>query len=218
MATTRATTTPPVKASLLAASVGILLILSRLLWVAALTPAQPPSTPSSLTLRVCSGCLGRCRGSFNPLTTFEHLVAANEEKKGAHKRIDVEESFCMNQCKKGPIVRLINAENTNVLTLDDTLMTATESSRKAFQRVLSEERVQYLWKMAHGVLDGDIVAMEQGPVDKLHDLMPKRKQEKKTNAEKKNKVEPSSTTKSHDKHPKEKKKKKKKKKEKKEKK
>ena len=205
MATTRATTTPPA-ISPLSAFVGILLLLSRLLWVSALSQIQPPSTPSSLTLRVCSGCLGRCRGSFNPLTTFEDLVAANEDD--IAKRIDIEESFCMNQCKKGPIVRLINAENQHVVTLDDTLMTATESSRKAFQRVLTEERVQELWNIAEGVLEGDIVAMEQGPVEKLNDLMPKKKK----NAEQKNKVEPSSTTKSHDKHPKEKKKKKKKKK------
>ena len=204
MATTRATTTPPA-ISPLSAFVGILLLLSRLLWVSALSQIQPPSTPSSLTLRVCSGCLGRCRGSFNPLTTFEDLVAANEDD--IAKRIDIEESFCMNQCKKGPIVRLINAENQHVVTLDDTLMTATESSRKAFQRVLTEERVQELWNIAEGVLEGDIVAMEQGPVEKLNDLMPKKKK----NAEqKKKKTETSSATKSYDKKPKKKKKKKKK--------
>ena len=203
MATTTETTTQ-------SASVGIrnrrcfLLILSRLLWVSALSQLPPP--PSSLTLRVCSGCLGRCRGSFNPLATFEDLVAANEEK-GTNKRIGLEESFCMNQCKKGPIVRLINAENTHVLTLDDTRMTATESSRKAFQRVLTEDRVHLLWKMAHGVLEGDIVALEQGPVEKLNDLMPKQREQEL----KKKKAEPSSTTKSHDKEQKKKKKKKKKK-------
>ena len=76
-------------------------------------------------------------------------------------------------------MRIINAENQHVVTLDDTLITATEASRKAFQRVLTEERVNDVWGMAHGVLAGDIVALEQGPVEKLHDLMPKREKEQK---------------------------------------
>lgn len=81
----------------------------------------------------------------------------------------------MNQCKKGPNVRLINADNKNVLAFDDdTIMNEMESSRKSFQRVSNDERVNYVWGIANGVLEGNVVANEKGSVDKLHDIMPKQ--------------------------------------------
>lgn len=80
----------------------------------------------------------------------------------------------MNQCKKGPNVRIINADNQNVLTFDDTIMNEVELSRKSFQRVASEDRVNYVWGIANGVVEGELAADEKGSVDKLHDIMPKQ--------------------------------------------
>ncbi len=128
------------------------------------------SQQSSLKVRVCSGCVQKCRGSFNHLTSFEKLA----DTENANDAIEIEETFCMNQCKKGPNVRIINADNQNVLTFDDTIMNEMESSRKSFQRVSNEDRVNYVWGIANGVVEGELTADEKGSVDKLHDIMPKQ--------------------------------------------
>jgi len=139
--------------------------------------AMASSSSSSLKLRVCqgSGCLGKCRGAFNPLTSFEQLLIADNADEGSKsgKLIELEESFCMNQCKRGPNVRVISAENRKVLIFDDTIMNEMESNRKAFQRVANEGRVKYLWGVANDVIEGGLVATENGSVDKLRDIMPK---------------------------------------------
>lgn len=141
------------------------LLLSQLALISALSQQQ-----SSLKVRVCSGCLQKCRGNFNHVESFGKLVESSPDTS-----IQVEEAFCMNQCKKGPNVRLINADNQNVLAFDDdAIMNEIESSRKSFQRVSNDERVDYVWGIANGVLEGNVVANEKGSVDKLHDIMPKQ--------------------------------------------
>ena len=72
-------------------------------------------------------------------------------------------------------MRIINAENGNVLTFDDTIMNEIESNRKAFQRVVNEDRVKHLWGIANGVGDGTVVGTEMGSVDKFNDIMPTKK-------------------------------------------
>ena len=125
---------------------------------------------SSLKVRVCSGCIQKCRGSFNHVESFGQLAESSPETS-----IEIEEAFCMNQCKKGPNVRLINADNENVLAFDDDkIMNEMESSRKSFQRVSNDERVNYVWGIANEILEGTVVANEKGSVDKLHDIMPKQ--------------------------------------------
>lgn len=81
----------------------------------------------------------------------------------------------MNQCKRGPNVRIINADNGNVLAFDDTIMNEIESNRKAFQRVTNDDRVKHLWGIANGVGEGTVIGVEKGPVDELRDIMPQKK-------------------------------------------
>jgi len=153
-----------------------------------LVSAMASESSLSLKLRVCqgSGCLGKCRGAFNPLTSFEQLSIAYNVDEGSKdcttatmettttNMIEIEESFCLNQCKKGPNVRIIGTKNGKVLVFDDTIMDETEISRKAFQRVVNEERVKRVWGIAKAVVDGELVATEKGYVDKLHDIMPRK--------------------------------------------
>ncbi|VEU39982.1 unnamed protein product [Pseudo-nitzschia multistriata] len=133
------------------------------------------SSPSSLKIRVCqgSGCLGKCRGAFDPLESFEKLAAGTGDSDG----IRLEETFCMNQCKRGPNVRMINADNGNVLVFDDA-MNETEAGRKAFQGVSNDGRVEHLWGIANQLLakgaSGSPMegVAEKGSADKLNDIMP----------------------------------------------
>mmetsp|Transcript_41497 Transcript_41497/g.47897 ORF Transcript_41497/g.47897 Transcript_41497/m.47897 type:complete len:193 (-) Transcript_41497:358-936(-) len=169
--------------------------------------SPPPSSPS-LKIRVCqgSGCLGKCRGVFNPFTLFEELKQITDGKDNDNDNtnnnrdteesrdggmtitmpdaytptsttctnIEIEKSFCMNQCKRGPTIRIINADNGNVLIFnEDTIMNETEIYRKSFQGVNNEKRVNYLWKIVNGVGAGTIRGIEKGSVDKLNDIMPR---------------------------------------------
>ena len=157
----------------------VVVLVSELVVVSAMAPP-------SLKLRVCqgSGCLGKCRGAFNPLASFEMLVAEGSGSNGdaaaatsetaTATRIEVEETFCMNQCKRGPNVRMIDNDNGKVLTFDETIMNETELGRKAFQRVVNEDKVKALWGLAKDVTEGTVVATESGFVDKLHDIMPRK--------------------------------------------
>jgi len=79
----------------------------------------------------------------------------------------------MNQCKRGPNVRIIDADTGNVLTVDGGVMNQVESNRGAFQGVSSEERVNHLWGIAKKVADGTMIATEKGSADKLNDILPK---------------------------------------------
>jgi len=120
---------------------------------------------SSSVIRVCQGssCLGKCRGSFNPLDSFKKI------KNDENIPIELEETYCMNQCKRGPCVRIISDEK--VLIFDDK-MNETEMKRKAFQGVSTEEKVENLFGVAKGVLDRSKPGVESGSVHKLNDIMP----------------------------------------------
>lgn len=120
---------------------------------------------SLVQIRVCQGssCLGKCRGSFNPLDSLKEI------RNNEGVSIDIEETYCMNQCKRGPNVRMI--KSSNVLTFEN-LMNDTEKKRKAFQGVSTEEKVGNLFGVAKGVIDGSNPGTESGSVDKLNDIMP----------------------------------------------
>jgi (2Fe-2S) ferredoxin len=142
--------------------------------------AMTMTTSSSLKIRVCtgSGCLGKCRGGFNPLASLEKLIISNDNDTDSindnakDATIEIEETFCMNQCKRGPNVRIINADNNNVITFDESIMNEVESTRKNFQRIVNEDRVIGLWEIVNCVRDGTVVGVEKGQVDILNDIMP----------------------------------------------
>jgi (2Fe-2S) ferredoxin len=153
--------------------------------------AMTMTSSSSLKIRVCtgSGCLGKCRGGFNPLNSLEKLISdgndndndndsINDNADMSSTRIEIEETFCMNQCKRGPNVRLINSDNGNVITFDESIMNEVESTRKNFQRIINEDRVIGLWGIVNGIRDGTVVGVERGQVDILNDIMPTIKAKK----------------------------------------
>lgn len=80
----------------------------------------------------------------------------------------------MNQCKRGPNVRMINADTGNVVTFGSDIMNEVESNRKAFQGITNEARVNRLWGIANQVVDGSMDAIEKGSADKLNDIMPRK--------------------------------------------
>jgi len=123
---------------------------------------------SSTKIRVCQGssCLGKCRGSFNPLTAFNNL----QKDESAETSIEIEETWCMNQCKRGPNARI--TKDGNVLTFEEGKMNDTEMKRKSFQGIGSEERVGHVWGLARGIEDGTVLGILSGSVDKLTDIMP----------------------------------------------
>eukprot|EP00466_Bigelowiella_natans_P001573 jgi/Bigna1/139988/aug1.53_g14696 len=96
---------------------------------------------------VCGGssCLGRCRGSFNPVKSFKGL----EKTQGGS--VEVHEVECLNMCKRGPNVRMMYGKDS--VTVDG-VMNDVERRRKAFQGVASNERVASLWDIAKAVHDG----------------------------------------------------------------
>ena len=173
-----------------ALSISVMWLLLQLLFVVMLSgsslknilvaKAMTMTTPSSLKIRVCtgSGCLGKCRGGFNPLTSLEKLLISDDTNNdmiidnAKDTTIEFEETFCMNQCKRGPNVRIINADNGNVITFDESIMNEVESTRKNFQRIINEDRVTGLSGIVNGIRDGTVVGVEKGQVDILNDIMP----------------------------------------------
>mmetsp|Transcript_5430 Transcript_5430/g.6941 ORF Transcript_5430/g.6941 Transcript_5430/m.6941 type:complete len:157 (-) Transcript_5430:166-636(-) len=125
---------------------------------------------SSTKIRICQGssCIGKCRGAFNPFDSFQELQNIAEET--GKPRVKIKETFCMNQCKRGPNARIIN--DGNVLTFENGEMNDTEINRKAFQGILTKERVLQLWGYANGINNGNLVGIESGSADKLSDIMP----------------------------------------------
>ena len=122
---------------------------------------------SSTKIRVCQGssCLSKCRGAFDPLKSFQSLQKGNIEE----SFVEVEETFCMNQCKRGPNARIIRDEQ--VITFEGE-MNETEMNRKSFQGVRSDERVGNLWGLAKGLEDGTVDGVDSGDAAKLTDIMP----------------------------------------------
>ena len=109
--------------------------------------------------------MSKCRGSFDPQKILGELEKESEDS------FVIEEAFCMNQCKRGPNIRLIR--NGHVLTFDeDGIMNETEKRRKTFQSVGNEEHLERIWGLGQGLVDGTIKAIENEPIEKLSDIIP----------------------------------------------
>ena len=143
--------------------VQVLLLCATLLPYYSILALSSPTT----TIRVCSGssCLSKCRGGFDPTKSFASLQKQSEE----NSSIEIEETFCMNQCKRGPNARIM--KDAQVLTFEGE-MNETEIKRKSFQGVTSDKRVEHLWGLAKGLEDGTVDGIASGSVDKLTDIMP----------------------------------------------
>jgi len=127
---------------------------------------------SSTTIRVCTGssCLSKCRGAFNPKSSLEHLQKTLIDD-NLDTDVKIEEVFCMNQCKRGPNMRII--QNGNVITFKDkSIMNDTELKRKSFQSITNDDRVSRVWELTKGLVDGSVVGTDDGPSTKLTDILP----------------------------------------------
>jgi hypothetical protein len=110
--------------------------------------------------------MSKCRGSFNPKKILERLVEESEND------FEIEETFCMNQCKRGPNIRMFR--DGQVLTFEDEgIMNDMEKKRKTFQTVANEERLEKIWGLGEGLVDGTVEATESGSIEKLSDIMPR---------------------------------------------
>ena len=103
------------------------------------------STKPSVSIAVCTGgsCEQRCAPGVIPKRLFETLTAESS--------VDVVEVNCMNQCKRGPVVRLV-AEG-ELQTVPER-MNAVEQKRKTFQNVGGAARVEVIWGIASAIADG----------------------------------------------------------------
>jgi len=114
--------------------------------------------------------MGKCRGAFNPMTSLEDQLKTNSEHE-PNVTVKIEEVFCMNQCKRGPNMRIIR--DGNVVTFDDKLiMNDTELKRKSFQTVNCHERVAKVWGLTKGLVNGSVVGTDDGLSTKLTDILP----------------------------------------------
>mmetsp|Transcript_47634 Transcript_47634/g.55685 ORF Transcript_47634/g.55685 Transcript_47634/m.55685 type:complete len:157 (+) Transcript_47634:194-664(+) len=128
---------------------------------------SPSSTNAAVTFRVCqgSGCTSKCRGSFDPKKSLERLAEDSEIV------VDIEESFCMNQCKRGPNARMIR--NGQVVIFDEeNVMNETEKRRKTFQSVRNDGCVERIWGLGMDLAKGNIMGIDSGSVETLSDIMP----------------------------------------------
>jgi (2Fe-2S) ferredoxin len=120
--------------------------------------------------------MSKCRGAFDPKWSLKKLqrdstdaAAGNED--GLHL-IDIEESYCMAQCKRGPNMRVIHNGQVQIFQ-EGNIMTEVEMKRKTFQSVTSEERVARIWGLAESLVKGEAVgAVDGGSVESLTDVMP----------------------------------------------
>ncbi|KAJ1618706.1 hypothetical protein T492DRAFT_1090737 [Pavlovales sp. CCMP2436] len=131
--------------------------------LAAASAAGLTSVPAGTKLRVCSGssCAGRCVGSFEPVRAFEAQADMFDLD------IEVETVFCMNMCKRGPNVRLIQDGQVATVAAE---MGETEQSRRAFQGVRDDARVWKIWMLAAGAAAGtlgDGLALHGAPPDDM---------------------------------------------------
>mmetsp|Transcript_18958 Transcript_18958/g.27912 ORF Transcript_18958/g.27912 Transcript_18958/m.27912 type:complete len:191 (+) Transcript_18958:56-628(+) len=169
-------------------------MLALLLSQSYLTNALSSPTPSSIRIRICNGssCESKCRGAFSPLKTLEQLRREHGDGDSngdgddhAISDIEFEETYCMNQCKRGPNARIIDTSDDDcdsLLIFEDPLhMNDTEQKRKSFQGLTNENRVKFVWGLARGVLDAkdeDILSSFKdtgASASKLSDIMPQKK-------------------------------------------
>lgn len=111
----------------------------------ALQASDGLSTKPSVSIAVCTGgsCEQRCAPGVFPKRLFETLTADSS--------VDVVEVNCMNQCKRGPVVRLV-AEGE--LQAVPERMNSVEQKRKTFQNVGGAARVEGIWGIASAIADG----------------------------------------------------------------
>lgn len=150
-----------------------LTILGSIIVTLLITTGYTFALSTDVTIRVCTGssCLGKCRGAFNPKTALEDHIKTKGEDDEPNVAVKIEEVFCMNQCKRGPNMRIIR--DGNVITFDDnTIMNDVELKRKSFQGVRSNERVAMVWGLTEGLVNGSVVGTEAGPSTKLTDILP----------------------------------------------
>ena len=104
---------------------------------------------------MCTGgsCEQRCAPGFDTKRAFESLAAESGVD------VDVVEVNCMNQCKRGPVVRLVAEDELQVVP---ERMNAVEQQRKAFQNAGAAPRVESIWGIALAVADGK-ESDEHGP-------------------------------------------------------
>lgn len=100
--------------------------------------------------------MGRCRGAFDPVKSFESLA---REQEGIN--VEVVEVACLNMCKRGPNVRMMYGQDS-VTAEGEGMMGDVEKRRKAFQGVGSDERVTRVWEIANGVHGGAIPHVVHG--------------------------------------------------------
>ena len=133
--------------------------------------SQSSISNAAATLRICQGssCASKCRGAFDPKKSLERLMEGE-----SRFNVEFEESFCMNQCKRGPNIRMIRNGQVVVFDGDDGIMNDTEKNRKTFQNVATEERIEKIWGLTKGLVDGSVHGTECGSVEKLSDIMPER--------------------------------------------
>ena len=102
-----------------------------------------------VSIAVCTGgsCTMRCAPAFDPKKSFEALAATG----AANSTICVVDVNCMNQCKRGPVVRLTKEDELQTVP---ERMNSVEQQRKAFQNVGGAARVEAIWGVASAIADG----------------------------------------------------------------
>ena len=117
-------------------------------------------------VRICTGssCLGKCKGGFNPFESLESLQSGAKDCAS----VEIEEAFCLNQCKRGPNARIIK-DNT-VLTFDK--MNEIEMKRKSFQNICNGDKVEFIWNLATLAADDKVSYEKTIDVKSLSDIIP----------------------------------------------
>mmetsp|Transcript_88284 Transcript_88284/g.156306 ORF Transcript_88284/g.156306 Transcript_88284/m.156306 type:complete len:230 (-) Transcript_88284:259-948(-) len=118
--------------------------------------------PAEVEIAICTGssCEQRCPGGWTLQSSFCSLADDTS--------IAIKEINCMNQCKRGPNVRLVADKQVQVIKQR---MNEVEQNRKTFQSVRSEERAKAIWGVAQAIADGslkdtygDFTAESKGPL------------------------------------------------------
>ena len=99
-----------------------------------------------MEVAVCTGssCEMRCAPGFDAKCAFEELAKDDEN-------VNVVAVNCMNQCKRGPVVRLTKEDELQTVP---ERMNSVEQQRKAFQNVGGAARVEAIWGVASAIADG----------------------------------------------------------------
>lgn len=106
--------------------------------------------PTPVTVAVCTGsaCEQRCTGTFDTHATFAACAADDDD-------ISLVTVNCMNQCKRGPVVRIVAGPDELVQKVNGR-MNSVEMKRGAFQNVGSVGRAEAIFGVAKGITDGSL--------------------------------------------------------------